>query len=108
MAVKPGGSATITLTAGDGHASATVLLQARVGTSGGETLSGSAGSDLLFGLGGNDVLRGNAGNDLLCGGAGNDILAGGSGADVFSGGAGMDRALDFSAAEGDTRDGTLP
>lgn len=107
-AANRSGSATITLTVGDGHASATLPLQARIGTSGGDSLSGSSGSDLLFGLGGGDTLRGKGGRDLLCGGAGNDILAGGADADVFSGGAGTDRALDFAAADGDTSDGTLP
>jgi Leucine-rich repeat (LRR) protein len=107
-ATNRSGSATITLAVGDGHTSATLSLQVRIGTSGGDTLSGSAGSDLLFGLNGKDMLSGKGGNDLLCGGAGNDILAGGNGADVFSGGTGTDRALDFNATEGDTRDGTIP
>ena len=39
---------------------------------------------------------------------GNDRLTGGSGADRFSGGAGTDTATDFTAAEGDTSDGTIP
>jgi hypothetical protein len=107
-AANRSGSATITLAVGDGHASATLSLQVRIGTSSGDTLSGNAGSDLLFGLSGKDMLSGKGGNDLLCGGAGNDILAGGNGADVFSGGTGTDRALDFNATEGDTRDGTIP
>ena len=42
------------------------------------------------------------------GGAGNDRLTGGPGADRFSGGAGTDTATDFTAAEGDTSDGTIP
>jgi hypothetical protein len=102
------GSATVTLTVGDGHASAAVALHVRIGTSGSDLLNGSDGADLLFGLGGSDVLRGKGGTDMLCGGAGNDILAGGKGADVFSGGTGTDLALDFKASEGDTRDGTIP
>jgi Ca2+-binding RTX toxin-like protein len=102
------GSATVTLTVGDGHASATLALQIQIGTAGSNLLNGSDGADLLFGLGGTDVLRGKGGNDVLCGGAGNDILIGGKGADVFSGGTGTDLALDFKAAEGDTRDRTIP
>jgi Ca2+-binding RTX toxin-like protein len=102
------GSATVTLTVGDGHASATMALHVRTGTTGSDLLSGSDGADLLFGLGSSDVLRGKGGTDVLCGGAGNDMLAGGKGADVFSGGAGSDRALDFKATEGDTGDGTIP
>jgi Ca2+-binding RTX toxin-like protein len=102
------GSATVTLTVGDGHASATMTLHVRTGTTGSDLLSGSDGADLLFGLGGSDVLRGKGGTDVLCGGAGNDMLAGGKGADVFSGGTGSDRALDFKATEGDTGDGTIP
>jgi Leucine-rich repeat (LRR) protein len=107
-AANRSGSATVTLTVGDGHASATVAVHIRIGTSHSDLLTGSDGADLLFGLGGSDVLRGKGGNDVLCGGAGNDILAGGKGADVFSGGTGTDLALDFKAAEGDTRDGTIP
>jgi Ca2+-binding RTX toxin-like protein len=102
------GSAMVTLTVSDGHASATFAVQIRIGTSGSDLLTGSEGADLLFGLGGNDVLRGKGSNDVLCGGAGNDILAGGKGADVFSGGTGSDLALDFKATEGDTGDGTIP
>jgi hypothetical protein len=106
-AANRSGRATITLSVGDGHASATLPLQVRIGTSGSDILSGGAGTDLLFGLARGDALRGKGGSDLLCGGAGNDILAGGAGADSFSGGAGTDLALDFKAAEGDTNDGTL-
>ena len=51
---------------------------------------------------------GGPGADSLSGGAGNDRLTGGPGADRFSGGAGTDAATDFTAAEGDTSDGTIP
>ena len=95
------------------------------GGQGNDTLSGGAGDDSLAGSGGNDVLNGEDGNDLLSGGDGNDTLAGGAGndslvgaggddrltgglgADRFSGGQGNDRATDFTAAEGDTTDGTI-
>jgi Ca2+-binding RTX toxin-like protein len=102
------GSATLTLTVSDGHASATLIIGVRIGTSRSDVLRGSEGTDLLFGLGGNDILLGRGGDDLLCGGAGNDTLLGGSGADVFSGGSGSDHALDFNTAQGDTSDGTIP
>jgi hypothetical protein len=36
------------------------------------------------------------------------VLTGGSGADRFSGGPDVDAATDFSAARGDTTDGTIP
>jgi Ca2+-binding RTX toxin-like protein len=106
-ATNRSGSATLTLTVSDGHASATLIIEARIGTSRSEVLRGGGGTDLLFGLGGNDILLGRDGNDLLCGGAGNDTLIGGSGADVFSGGSGFDRALDLNTAQGDTSDGTI-
>jgi hypothetical protein len=107
-AANRSGKTTVVLTVGDGHTSATLPLQVRIGTSGSDLLNGSGDADLLFGLGGTDVLSGKGGNDILCGGAGKDILAGGNGADVFSGGTGTDLALDFKASEGDTRDGTIP
>jgi Ca2+-binding RTX toxin-like protein len=44
----------------------------------------------------------------LGGGSGTDRLTGGSDADRFSGGSGTDTATDFTAAEGDTSDGTIP
>ena len=48
------------------------------------------------------------GDDSLGGAFGNDRLTGGSSGDRFSGGAGTDTATDFTAAEGDTSDGTIP
>lgn len=44
----------------------------------------------------------------LSGEAGNDHLTGGVGADHFSGDRGRDTAIDFTVAEGDTQDGTIP
>ncbi|MBK9711314.1 MAG: DUF11 domain-containing protein [Kouleothrix sp.] len=106
---KNAASATITITVSDGNGgAATATIKVLVGTSKKETLTGSAGADMLFGLAGNDTISGGAGNDLLVGGDGNDTLTGGLGADGFSGGAGKDSATDFSAAQGDTRDGTIP
>jgi VCBS repeat-containing protein len=78
------------------------------GGAGNDLLSGGGGNDSLDGAAGNDALSGGSGDDRLSGGAGNDVLTGGSGADRFSGGPGVDAATDFSAAEGDRRDGTIP
>jgi VCBS repeat-containing protein len=78
------------------------------GGAGNDTLSGGDGNDTLGGGDGNDILSGGAGDDGMSGGAGNDVLTGGPGADRFSGGAGKDVAVDFSAAQGDTTDRTIP
>jgi hypothetical protein len=120
------GTATLTVTVSDGQATGTVQLTVRVGSNGNDKLTGGAGADLIFGQNGNDTLSGGGGNDLLCGGngddtvsggggddslggaGGNDRLTGGPGADRFSGGSGTDAATDFTAAEGDTTDGTIP
>ena len=120
------GTAVVTVTVSDGQATGSVQVTVRVGSNGNDTLTGGGGTDLIFGQNGNDTLSGGEGNDLLCGGNGNDILnggggddslfggggndrlTGGPGADRFSGGPGTDVATDFSAAEGDTTDGTIP
>ena len=78
------------------------------GSGGDDSLTGGNGNDILRGSGGNDSLSGGKGNDNLRGSGGNDSLTGGAGGDNFSGGAGTDVAVDFSAARGDTRDGTIP
>jgi VCBS repeat-containing protein len=78
------------------------------GGNGDDTLSGGGGADSLSGGAGNDRLFGGPGADSLSGGAGNDRLTGGLDADSFSGGAGNDAATDFTTAEGDTTDGTIP
>ena len=78
------------------------------GGNGAGTMSGGAGDDTLDGANGNDVLRGDAGKDILRGGGGDDTLTGGTEADSFIGGAGTDKATDFKAAEGDTKDATVP
>jgi VCBS repeat-containing protein len=118
--------AILTVTASDGQASGTVQVTVRVGGGGKDTLTGNTGADLLLAQSNNDTLTGGDGNDLLCGdsgsdtlsggpgddslggGSGSDRLTGGLGADRFSGGSGTDTASDFSAAEGDTNDGTIP
>ena len=97
-----------------------------LGLAGRNTLNGNAGNDLLCGGNAGDVLNGGDGNDTLDGekgddslsagdrndrlrgSNGNDTLAGGAGGDSFSGGPGLDVATDFSAAEGDIQDGTIP
>ena len=120
------GTATLTVTVTDGQARGSVPVTVKVGGGGKDTLTGGNGADLLLAQSNNDALSGGDGNDLLCGdtgsdtisgGAGNDSLGGGSGndrltggseADRFSGGSGTDTATDFTAAEGDTTDGTIP
>jgi VCBS repeat-containing protein len=78
------------------------------GGNGDDTLAGGGGDDSLAGGAGNDRLDGGPAADNLSGGAGNDQLTGGPGPDRFSGGTGTDTATDFSAAEGDTADRTIP
>jgi VCBS repeat-containing protein len=129
------GTANVTVTVSDGQATATVPLTVRAGGNGNDVLTGGNGTDLIWGQNGNDSVGGGEGIDLLCGGvgndsldgaagndalsggsgddrlsggAGNDVLTGGSGADRFSGGTDVDAATDFSAARGDTTDGTIP
>ncbi len=102
------GSATLTLSVSDGHSTATTTVGVRVGGNGQDTLTGTDGADILFGQNGDDRLIGGGGSDVLCGGRGNDTLTGGLGADGFSGGQGTDTATDFTPAQGDTTDGTVP
>jgi len=78
------------------------------GGNGAGSMSGGEGDDTLDGAKGNDVLRGDGGKDILRGAEGDDTLTGGTEADSFSGGAGTDQATDFNAAEGDTKDATVP
>jgi VCBS repeat-containing protein len=120
------GTATLTVTVSDGQASGSVVVTVQVGGGGKDTLAGGSGADLLLAQSNNDTLTGGAGNDLLCGdsgsdtlsggtgddslggGSGSDRLTGGSGADRFSGGSGTDVATDFTPADGDTIEGTIP
>jgi VCBS repeat-containing protein len=121
------GTAILTVTVSDGQATGTtVTITVKVGGSGKDTLTGTAGADLLLAQSNNDSLTGGDGYDLLCGdsggdtlsggrgddslggGSGTDRLTGGSGGDRFSGGSGTDTATDYSAAEGDFSDGTIP
>jgi VCBS repeat-containing protein len=120
------GTAILTITVNDGQASGSVQVTVTVGGGGKDTLTGGTGADLLLAQSNNDTLTGGDGNDLLCGDSGSDILSGGAGddslgggsggdrlsggsdADRFSGGSGTDTATDFTSAEGDTTDGTIP
>jgi Ca2+-binding RTX toxin-like protein len=61
-------------------------VEAVVGSSQADTLSGSNLPEQLLGAAGNDVLDGKAGDDLLDGGPGTDSLDGGDGTDTCSSG----------------------
>ncbi|HYI35774.1 MAG TPA: calcium-binding protein [Thermoleophilaceae bacterium] len=74
-------------------------VDAVLGGSGDDTLSGTGHTDLLLGNGGDDEILGGSGNDSLYGDAGNDRIAGdanddtvvgGDGADTLTGGSGVD------------------
>jgi Ca2+-binding RTX toxin-like protein len=121
------GTAVITVNRlSGGQLTGSVPVSVHVAANGANSLSGDDGADILFGQNGADRLDGAGGNDLLCGGNGLDTLSGGAGddtldggrgpdrltggqgADRFVGGAGKDLATDFSPADGDTRDGSVP
>ncbi len=78
------------------------------GGGGADTLNGDAGNDTLNGGEGDDTLNGGLGNDTLRGGNGMDVLTGNGGKDHFSGGSGLDDAVDYTPAEGDTKDSSTP
>jgi len=78
------------------------------GTGGTNHVDAGPGNDHLAGGAGNDVLIGGPGQDYVAGGPGNDTLTGGAAADRFAGGPGTDAVTDFSVAEGDTKDTTIP
>ena len=101
VSVRVGGNGANSLSGDDG---ADILL----GGNGPDRLDGAGGNDLLCGGTGPDTLSGGAGDDTLDGGTGPDQLSGGLGADRFVGGTGKDRATDFTIADGDTQDGTVP
>jgi Ca2+-binding RTX toxin-like protein len=85
---------------------------------GNDFLYGGAGDDSLTGMGGDDWLFGGTGQDALAAMEGNDTLVGGpGGADYMYGGEGADTFVsiddvqqhfvgDYSAAEGDTVEGS--
>lgn len=70
-----------------------------------DRLDGGPGNDRITGRGGDDTLTGGVGNDTLAGDAGNDRLSGGAGADSFvhAGGTldGTDWVTDYAASQGD-------
>lgn len=65
-------------------------VEALIGSSHDDSLTGSLIANLLIGGDGNDVLDGGRGNDTLFGGNGNDSLLGGAGLNTLEGGAGND------------------
>ncbi|HYQ82489.1 MAG TPA: hypothetical protein VEP28_00465, partial [Rubrobacter sp.] len=122
-AIRGSGTSTVTVTVSDGDLWSSVPVKVGVGSDANNTLIGTAEADMIFARKGNDTASGQGANDLLCGGNGkdslsggegddtlrggdnNDRLTGGLGADHFGGGSGTDTAIDFNAAEGDTRSG---
>jgi tetratricopeptide (TPR) repeat protein len=122
-AIRGSGTSTVTVTVSDGDLEASVPVKVGVGSDANNTLTGSAEADMIFARRGNDTASGQGANDLLCGsnskdklgggegddtlrgGGDNDKLTGGARADHFGGGSGTDTAIDFNAAEGDTRNG---
>lgn len=62
------------------------------GTTADNSLVGGAGNDRTYGGDGNDALYGGTGRDTLYGGAGNDTLVGGTSGDTLYGGSGIDTA----------------
>jgi VCBS repeat-containing protein len=108
--ILSGGDGTDVLCGGDGNdaLSGGGGDDSLVGARGTDVISGGDGIDLLSGGEGNDTLSGGGGDDNLIGAGGDDRLTGGPGADRFSGGPGNDRASDYTPAEGDTTDGTIP
>jgi hypothetical protein len=120
-AIRGSGTSTVTVTVSDGDLEASVPVKVGVGSDANNTLTGSAEADMIFARRGNDTVSGQGANDLLCGsnskdklgggegddtlrgGGDNDKLTGGARADHFGGGSGTDTAIDFNAAEGDTR-----
>ncbi|RDI58749.1 Ca2+-binding RTX toxin-like protein [Microvirga subterranea] len=75
-------------------------VEALVGSSYDDRLTGDDAANVLSGAGGNDVLSGGRGNDSLDGGIGNDTLTGGDGADALTGGLGFDMASYQGAGAG--------
>ncbi len=71
-------------------------VEAVIGGTAGDTLTGSALADTLSGGPGDDTLHGEAAADVLNGDAGDDLLEGGAGGDTHNGGAGADTA-DYGA-----------
>ena len=86
--------------AGYAAGSRLINIEALIGGSGNDTLSGHGAANLLRGGLGNDLLEGRGGDDTLIGGAGEDVLDGGRGADRLLGGAGRDAASYASATAG--------
>jgi len=60
------------------------------GEDGANTLSGAAGADQLNGLGGDDSLNGGTGKDVITGGSGDEVITGGPSPDKITAGSGDD------------------
>jgi Ca2+-binding RTX toxin-like protein len=60
------------------------------GEDGANALAGGAGADHLSGLGGDDSLSGGTGADVLAGGSGDEVITGGPSPDQITGGSGDD------------------
>jgi Ca2+-binding RTX toxin-like protein len=75
-------------------------VEALIGSSHDDRLTGDDAANVLSGAGGNDVLSGGKGNDSLDGGLGDDTLIGGDGADALNGGFGFDMASYQGAGAG--------
>jgi len=133
LAVAPGGtcgsndrSGTINLTVGDADGGTLTLSAASSNTTlvpNGNVVFGGSGSTRTMTA---TTVAGGAGTAILtvkvsdgqatatvtvtvrAGGNGGETLTGGPGADRFSGGAGNDVATDFTAAQGDISDRTIP
>jgi Ca2+-binding RTX toxin-like protein len=75
---------------GDDELSGNAVANYLSGGSGNDRLTGYDGSDTLLGGEGNDTLDAGAGDDEMAGAAGNDTLDGGPGEEILAGGAGGD------------------
>ena len=99
-AIGGSGADSITGNAADNSLTGNAGNDTLKGLGGADTLNGGDGDDYLDGGEGNDVLKGMGGADTLIGGNGDDYLDGGEGNDSLSGGAGVDQI--FGAGGNDT------
>lgn len=76
--------------AGDGVGDSVSSIEAVLGSTFGDTITGGSEANYLMGQAGDDVISGANGNDLIFGGLGSDTIEGGAGTDTLFGGAGID------------------